>query len=250
MNAVAITATRLTSGTINNPAITTPRENTRPVKAMAYRPSRGLVEPSQRDHLEILAAKKISVQAEENKKIHSRRQHINRQSQQVENDGEDHQPQRRLCRLGNWRLPRGALSRIVERLDRASDPVKKKPHDECHHGRKQKPGHQQRHDCAQEVDEPIERAPAEAGVVVEDDGKGEPQPGKTRHCDGKAEPDDPAQRRLEQVAKGSEEGDEHAHKVVRAPPGPANGGARRRLSPGRLPLYSGAFAPGQVGTSG
>jgi len=38
-------------------------------KAMACRSSRCSVEPSQRDHLEILAAEKISARAEENKKF-------------------------------------------------------------------------------------------------------------------------------------------------------------------------------------
>ena len=40
-----------------------------PGEAMARRPGRRSVESSQRDHLEILAAKRISVQAEENKKF-------------------------------------------------------------------------------------------------------------------------------------------------------------------------------------
>ena len=80
-------------------------EKPAPGEAAARRPGRRSVESSQRDHLEILAAKRISVQAEENKKF----------------------------------IPGANTARIVERLDRAGDAVEEKPRDERYHRRKQQP---------------------------------------------------------------------------------------------------------------
>jgi hypothetical protein len=73
------------------------------LKAVRRRDRRS-VESSQRDHLERLAAKKIAVQAEENKKI-SRRQRINRQGQDA---GETRPP---LVALANAPILRRSLRR-------------------------------------------------------------------------------------------------------------------------------------------
>src|ERR1700676_2953552 len=54
-----------------------------PGKALTRRPGRHSVEPSQRNHLEILATEKISVQPEENKKIYPGQQQVNRQRKQI-----------------------------------------------------------------------------------------------------------------------------------------------------------------------
>ena len=72
IKAVAITgATRLTSGRANKAAITTPPpEENAQTKTVAGRLGRVGIEPSKRDHLEILPTEKISVQREEEKQIY------------------------------------------------------------------------------------------------------------------------------------------------------------------------------------
>lgn len=69
-----------------------------PGSAMARRPGRRSVKSSQRDHLEILVAEKISVPAAENKKIYFWSGRRNRRCQEVKNDRQSQQRQRRQYR--------------------------------------------------------------------------------------------------------------------------------------------------------
>ena len=63
-----------------------------PGSAMARRTGRRSVKSSQRDHLEILVAEKISVPAAENKKIYFWSGRRNPQRQEDKNDDDTHQP--------------------------------------------------------------------------------------------------------------------------------------------------------------
>src|SRR5439155_20928224 len=100
-----------------------PAEKDASAEAMAHCPGCRCIESSQRHPLEIGAAEKISVEAEEDKKINAREEQINRQSQQVENHRQYHQPQGRKGHVEERVAARRTAPGIVQRLDRCGNAV-------------------------------------------------------------------------------------------------------------------------------
>ena len=85
MKAVAITAaTKIDERDREQPGDHDAGNENAPGDASTHRPGGGRLKPSQRDHLEIFATEKISVDAEKHKKIYARRQYVDRQGQQIE----------------------------------------------------------------------------------------------------------------------------------------------------------------------
>src|SRR5665213_744988 len=163
-----------------------------------HRVCRRNIEPAQRNQDEIFPADKIAIESVIDQEIY-RRPKIKWQRDEVDDDGEETQPQGYGENLADRLMTRRRQAGIVAPLHRARDAFEEESHENRAHGREQNPGEEDRADAAQHTDRAID--PAKAGDMdqLQQQGRAEPQPHQQRQRAREAEQQHAPLIRLEEI---------------------------------------------------